>query len=77
MCLRLRISKWIPTSLIDNYRDGRGARVEKACAELICLDLKEQAMGEMHVLYKSQIVRSRVFFANPKKGKGDAFESFY
>lgn len=33
------------------------------------LDLKDQENGEAHILFKSQIVRARLFYANPQKIK--------
>lgn len=55
-------------SLLGNYQDGRGARVEKR-ARVDLLDLKEQAQGEYHMFFKSKIVRGKTFFANPKPVK--------
>jgi intracellular multiplication protein IcmO len=52
-------------SVIGNYQDGRGARVEKR-ARIDLLDLKEQGMGEAHFFFRSKIVRGRVFYSNTK-----------
>ncbi|MCB1826932.1 MAG: TraM recognition domain-containing protein [Coxiellaceae bacterium] len=52
-------------SVLGNYQDGKGARVEKR-ARIDLLDLKEQSMGEAHFFFRSKIVRGRVFYANPK-----------
>ncbi len=51
-------------SLLGNYQDGKGARMEKR-ARVDLLDLKEQAPGEYHLFFKSKIVRGKTFFANP------------
>ncbi len=55
-------------SLLGNYQDGKGARMEKR-ARVDLLDLKEQAPGEYHLFFKSKIVRGKTFFANPKPVK--------
>ena len=55
-------------SVLGNYKDGRGARVEKR-ARIDLLDLKEQDVGEGHLFFKSKIVRFNSFFANPKPVK--------
>jgi len=52
-------------SVLGNYQDGKGARVEKR-QRVDLLDLKEQALGEAHFFFKSKVVRGRVFYANPK-----------
>ncbi len=51
-------------SMTNTYLDTRSARVEKR-ARVDLLDLKDQGMGEMHIFFKSKIVRARSFFANP------------
>lgn len=55
-------------SVLGNYQDGRGARVEKR-ARVDLLDLKEQSLGEGHIFFKSKIVRGKFFFVNPKPVK--------
>jgi len=55
-------------SVLGNYQDGRGARVEKR-ARIDLLDLKEQNLGEWHIFFKSKIVRGKTFYANPKIAK--------
>lgn len=52
-------------SIMNNYADTRSASSEKR-ARIDLLDLKEQREGEAHILFKSQIIRSRLFYANPK-----------
>ncbi len=51
-------------SVLGTYQDARGARVDKR-ARIDLLDLKEQAPGEAHFLYKSKIVRGKFFYADP------------
>lgn len=55
-------------SVLGVYQDGKGARIDKR-QRLDLLDLKEQSEGEMHIFFKSKIVRARVFYANPKNVK--------
>jgi intracellular multiplication protein IcmO len=51
-------------SMMNNYLDTKSASAEKR-GRIHLLDLKEQDVGEMHVFFKSEIVRARSFFANP------------
>jgi intracellular multiplication protein IcmO len=51
-------------SILNNYADTRSASSEKR-ARIDLLDLKEQREGEAHILFKSQIIRARLFYANP------------
>jgi intracellular multiplication protein IcmO len=55
-------------SVIGNYQDNRGARLEKR-ARIDILDLKEQSPGDMHMFFKSRIVRGRTFYAAPNSVK--------
>ncbi len=55
-------------SVLGNYQDGRGARVEKR-ARIDLLDLKEQREGEAHIFFKSKVVRAKMFYANPEAVK--------
>lgn len=55
-------------SVLGNYQDGKGARVEKR-ARVDLLDLKEQGLGEAHFFFKSKIVRGKFFYANPMRVK--------
>lgn len=55
-------------SVLGNYQDAKGAKVEKR-ARVDLLDLKEQDVGDMHIFFKSKIVRARVFYADPKPVK--------
>ena len=57
-----------PSSMLNNYLDTRSSSAEKR-ARIDLLDLKEQAEGEMHIFFKSRIVRARSFFANPQPVK--------
>ncbi len=54
--------------LTNSYMDNRGASVEKR-ARIDLLDLKEQREGEMHIFFKSKIVRAKAFYANPEPVK--------
>jgi len=55
-------------SVTNQYMDTRSARMEKR-ARVDLLDLKEQREGEMHIFFKSKIVRAKTFYANPKPVK--------
>lgn len=55
-------------SMTGNYRDTQSAQMEKR-ARVDLLDLKEQAEGEMHIFFKSEIIRANSFYANPKPVK--------
>lgn len=52
-------------SVSNSYLDTRGASVEKR-QRVDLLDLKEQREGEMHIFFKSKIVRGRFFYADPQ-----------
>lgn len=56
------------SSMTNTYLDTRSAQIEKR-ARIDLLDLKDQREGEMHIFFKSRIVRARVFYANPKPAK--------
>ncbi len=53
------------SSMTNSYLDSRNASIEKR-ARIDLLDLKDQDVGEMHIFFKSRIVRARSFYANPK-----------
>ncbi len=55
-------------SVIGNYADSKSAKLEKR-SRIDLLDLKEQREGEAHILFKSKIVRAKMFYANPKTVK--------
>lgn len=57
-----------PESLLNHYADTRSASSEKR-PRIDLLDLKEQREGEAHILFKSKIVRARMFYADPKPVK--------
>ncbi|WP_440616316.1 type IV secretory system conjugative DNA transfer family protein [Cysteiniphilum sp. 6C5] len=48
------------------YRDTRTAAVEKR-SRVDLMDLKDQREGDAHIFFRSQIIRSRMFYANPKQ----------
>ena len=56
------------SSFANNYNDTRSAKLEKR-SRVDLLDLKEQNPGEAHILFKSSIIRAKMFFANPKPVK--------
>jgi intracellular multiplication protein IcmO len=49
-----------------HYKDTMEATVDKR-NRIDLLDLKDQAVGEGHVFFKSTIVRAKLFYANPPK----------
>ncbi|MGD9153604.1 MAG: TraM recognition domain-containing protein [Gammaproteobacteria bacterium] len=51
-------------SVTNTYLDARSASSERR-ARVDLLDLKEQGLGEMHIFFKSKIVRAKSFYANP------------
>jgi intracellular multiplication protein IcmO len=54
-----------PDGFTNTYLDTKSSSSERR-ARIDLLDLKDQREGEMHVFFKSKIVRAKVFFANPK-----------
>lgn len=52
------------SSILNNYMDSRSASSEKR-ARIDLQDLKDQREGEMHIFFKSKIIRAKAFFANP------------
>ncbi len=53
------------TSIANTYQDTKSSSFEKR-ARVDLLDLKEQTEGEAHIFFRSQVVRARMFYANPK-----------
>ncbi len=53
-----------PESVFNTYMDTKSSSAEKR-ARIDLLDLKEQREGEAHILFKSRIIRAKLFFANP------------
>lgn len=51
-------------SIANSYMDTKSSSFERR-ARVDLLDLKEQTEGEAHIFFKSKIVRSRMFYANP------------
>jgi intracellular multiplication protein IcmO len=64
-----------PTNLTNMYQDSKSAQVEKR-QRVDLLDLKEQTEGQMHVFFKSKIVRASVFYADPKPVKAMRLNQF-
>lgn len=56
------------TSMANSYMDTKSSSFEKR-ARVDLLDLKDQTEGEAHVFFRSKIVRSNMFYANPKPVK--------
>lgn len=54
-----------PSGLTNAYQDTRSAKTEKR-HRIDLLDLKEQGPGEMHIFFKSKIVRATAFYPDPK-----------
>lgn len=55
-------------SMTNSYLDTKSSSFEKR-ARVDLLDLKDQGMGEAHIFFKSQIIRARMFYANPQPVK--------
>jgi len=55
-------------SVSNTYMDTKSSSTERR-ARIDLLDLKEQTEGEAHIFFKSTIVRSRMFYANPQPVK--------
>ncbi len=51
-------------SMTNTYMDSKSSSYERR-ARVDLLDLKEQTEGEAHIFFKSKIVRTRMFYANP------------
>ncbi|MCX7118041.1 MAG: TraM recognition domain-containing protein [Legionellales bacterium] len=56
------------SSVANTYLDSKSSSYEKR-ARVDLLDLKDQTEGEAHIFFRSQIVRARMFYANPKPVK--------
>lgn len=56
------------STVTGTYQDTKGAKIEKR-ARVDLLDLKEQDVGEAHIFFKSNIIRARMFYANPPQAK--------
>lgn len=54
--------------VMNNYMDNKGAQLEKR-ARIDLMDLKDQREGEGHIFFKSNIVRAKLFYANPPAAK--------
>ena len=55
-------------SITGSYSDSKSAKTEKR-ARIDLLDLKEQTEGQMHIFFKSRIIRGSSFYVNPKPVK--------
>ena len=54
-----------PDTITNTYSEARTASSEKR-QRIELRDLKDQAVGEAHIFFKSEIVRMRFFYAEPK-----------
>lgn len=57
-----------PDTITNTYSDARSASSEKR-QRIELRDLKDQGVGEAHIFFKSEIVRMRFFYAEPKPVK--------
>jgi intracellular multiplication protein IcmO len=55
-------------NITNSYMDTKSSSFERR-ARVDLLDLKEQTEGEAHIFFRSKIVRSRMFYANPQPVK--------
>ncbi len=53
---------------VGGYRGSQDARIERV-KRIELQDLKDQIEGEVHIMVKSQIIRARMFYADPKPVK--------
>jgi intracellular multiplication protein IcmO len=61
--------------LLNSYLDNRGAQLEKR-ARIDLMDLKDQREGEATIFFKSNIIRAKMFYANPKPVKAMRLNQF-
>lgn len=61
--------------LLNSYLDNRGAQLEKR-SRIDLMDLKDQREGEGHIFFKSNIIRAKMFYANPKPVKAMRLNQF-
>lgn len=61
--------------LMGGYNDAQNASVEKRSRGDL-LDLKEQREGEAHIIFKSAVIRARMFYAAPKMPQKLQLNSF-
>lgn len=52
-------------NMAGGYMDSKSAKAEKR-SRIDLLDLKDQDVGEAHFFFQSNIVRARIFYANPQ-----------
>lgn len=53
---------------VGGYKGSEEARIERV-KRIELQDMKDQIEGEVHILVKSQIIRARLFYADPKQVK--------
>jgi intracellular multiplication protein IcmO len=61
--------------LTNSYADSKTAKTEKR-SRIDLLDLKDQREGEAHMLFRSSIVRAKLFYANPAPCKDMQLNQF-
>jgi intracellular multiplication protein IcmO len=61
--------------LLNSYLDNRGAQLEKR-SRIDLMDLKDQREGEAHIFFRSNIIRAKMFYANPKPVKAMRLNQF-
>ena len=61
--------------LTNSYLDNRGAQLEKR-SRIDLMDLKDQREGEAHIFFRSNIIRAKMFYANPKPVKAMRLNQF-
>jgi len=54
-----------PNSIFNTYSDTKSSSAEKR-SRIDLMDLKDQREGEGHIFHKSNIVRAKMFYANPE-----------
>jgi intracellular multiplication protein IcmO len=52
----------------NSYMDTKSSSSEKR-SRIDLLDLKDQGMGDAHIFFRSQIIRAKMFYANPQPVK--------
>ena len=63
------------STVSGTYQDSKSAKIEQR-ERIDLLDLKEQDVGEAHIFFKSNIVRARMFYANPPQAKNMRLNHF-
>ena len=56
------------SGIMNSYMDTKSSSSEKR-SRIDLLDLKDQGMGDAHIFFRSEIVRAKMFYANPQPVK--------